>query len=162
MEQPAERLRNGTSGSEAPEGTRRAATGAERHQAMKPTRRTKRAARELYLLCTVDGTLDAARVRTAARYLAASDRRGALALLEAFHRLVRLDRDRHSAVVESATPLGESMREELRRGVVHAYGEVDTTFTENPALIGGIRIKVGSDVYDGSVRARLDALSARF
>ena len=27
------------------------------------------------------------------------------------------------------------------------------SFGENPALIGGIRIKVGSDVYDGSIRA---------
>ena len=128
---------------------------------MKATRRTKRAARELYRLCVVDGALDAGRVRTVARHLAGSDRRGAVALLEAFHRLVRLDRDRHSAVVETAAPLGESMRDELRRGVARAYGDVETTFAENPALIGGIRIKVGSDVYDGSVRARLDALSAR-
>jgi len=129
---------------------------------MKITRRTKRAARELYRLCTVDGTLDAARVRTAARHLTASDKRGALALLTAFSRLVRLDRARHTAVVESAAPLGEAMRDELRQGVARAYGNgVATTFTENPALIGGIRIKVGSDVYDGSVRARLDALAER-
>jgi F-type H+-transporting ATPase subunit delta len=128
---------------------------------MKITRRTKRAARAVYGLCLVDGALDADRVRTAARHLAGSERRGALALLAAFHRLVRLDRDRHSALVESATPLGDAMRDELRRGVSRAYGNVDTSFTENPALIGGIRIKVGSDVYDGSVRARLDALSAR-
>ena len=128
---------------------------------MKITRRTKRAARELYRLCTVDGTLDAARVRTAARHLTASDKRGALALLTAFSRLVRLDRARHTAVVESAAPLGEAMRDELRKNVARAYGGVETTFAENPALIGGIRIKVGSDVYDGSVRARLDALAER-
>jgi F-type H+-transporting ATPase subunit delta len=128
---------------------------------MKINRRTKRAARELYRLCAVDGALDETRVRTAAGHLAGSDRRGALALLQAFHRLVRLDRDRRRAVVESATPLGETMREELRRDVARVYGDVDTTFTDNPALIGGIRIKVGSDVYDGSVRARLDALAAR-
>jgi F-type H+-transporting ATPase subunit delta len=42
------------------------------------------------------------------------------------------------------------------------YGAgVEATFTENPALIGGMRIKVGSDVYDDSVRARLAALEAR-
>ena len=128
---------------------------------MKATRRTQRAARELYLLCTVNGALDAERVRTASRYLAGSNRRGALGLLVAFQRLVRLDRDRHTAVIESATPLGEDLRDELRRGVARAYAGVETTFTENPALIGGIRIKVGSDVYDGSVRARLDALASR-
>jgi F-type H+-transporting ATPase subunit delta len=128
---------------------------------MKATRRTKRAARELYRLCVVNGALDAERVRVVARYLGGSDRRGALVLLEAFHRLVRLDRDRHTAVVESAAPLDDAMREELRQGVARLYGGVETTFADNPALIGGIRIRVGSDVYDGSVRARLDALASR-
>jgi F-type H+-transporting ATPase subunit delta len=116
----------------------------------------------VYRLCAVDGALDAERVRTAARHLAGSPRRGAIGLLQAFQRLVRLDRDRHAALIESAMPLGEHLREELRRGVGRAYQNVDTTFAENPALIGGIRIKVGSDVYDGSVRARLDALATRF
>ena len=42
------------------------------------------------------------------------------------------------------------------------YGPaIETTFRENPALIAGLRVKVGSDVYDGSVRARLDTLEAR-
>ena len=34
-------------------------------------------------------------------------------------------------------------------------------FEINPRLIGGMRIRVGSDVYDTSVRARLAALEAR-
>jgi F-type H+-transporting ATPase subunit delta len=36
------------------------------------------------------------------------------------------------------------------------------SFIHSPALIGGMRIKVGSDVYDGSVQARLSALEERF
>jgi F0F1-type ATP synthase delta subunit len=35
-------------------------------------------------------------------------------------------------------------------------------FTVEPALIGGMRVTIGSDVYDGSVRGRLEALAARF
>ena len=128
---------------------------------MKANRRTKRAARELYRVCTVNGVLDAGRVRMAARHLAASPRRGAIALLAALQRLVRLDRDRHTAVVESAVPIDEALREALRRDVARLYEGVDTTFAENPDLIAGIRVKVGSDVYDGSVRARLNALAAR-
>jgi F-type H+-transporting ATPase subunit delta len=46
--------------------------------------------------------------------------------------------------------------------VTHRYGGgFKTLFSENPALIGGMRIKVGSDVYDGSLRTKLAALAAR-
>jgi F0F1-type ATP synthase delta subunit len=38
---------------------------------------------------------------------------------------------------------------------------METSFTENAALIGGMCLKVGSDVYDGSVRARLASIEAR-
>ncbi len=45
--------------------------------------------------------------------------------------------------------------------VTRAYGTgLETSFVENPALIGGVRLQVGSDVYDGSVRARLDSIEA--
>ena len=37
-----------------------------------------------------------------------------------------------------------------------------TIFGHRPALIGGMRIQVGSDVYDGSVRAGLAALEKKF
>ena len=43
---------------------------------------------------------------------------------------------------------------------MRAHGPaLQTSFVENPALLGGLRIKVGSDVYDGSVRARLQAIA---
>jgi F-type H+-transporting ATPase subunit delta len=43
------------------------------------------------------------------------------------------------------------------------YGAgLNIAFTQNPALLGGLRVQVGSDVYDGSVRARLDALRELF
>ena len=129
---------------------------------MPETRRTRRAARALYRICVVNGTLDAARVRLVAERLANSHHRGALRVLTSLQRLVRLDRDRHTAIVESAVPLGSGSRAQLAQGLARAYGaELETSFAENPALIGGIRIKVGSDVYDGSLRARLAALESR-
>ena len=43
------------------------------------------------------------------------------------------------------------------------YGNgLNISFTQNPGLIGGLRIKVGSDVFDGSVQARLAALAETF
>jgi F-type H+-transporting ATPase subunit delta len=128
---------------------------------MKTTRRAKRGARELFRACLVDGLLDAPRTRRVAGELAGSKRRGSLALLSAFQRLVRLEHERRTAIVESAAPLADGMRADIVARLHRMYGpSLDTTFGENPALIGGVRIKVGSDVYDGSVRARLAALEA--
>ena len=129
---------------------------------MKASRKVKRTARQLFQLCLVNGALDEGRTRQLAKGIAASRRRGALAILSDFQRLVRLDSDRHSALVESATPLVPGMREGIQAGLTRVYGPgLEATFAENPALIGGMRIKVGSDVYDDSVRARLAALEAR-
>jgi len=130
---------------------------------MKQSRKARRAARQLYQLCLVDGLLDDGRVRLVAQRVAASGRRGALPILSGFQRLVRLERDRHTAIVESAEPLAGSVRDAVQDGLARVYGRgLETSFGQNPALIGGMRIKVASDVYDGTVRARLAALAARW
>jgi F-type H+-transporting ATPase subunit delta len=49
----------------------------------------------------------------------------------------------------------------VRANLTRLYGAgLDTSFAENPALIAGMRIRVGSDVFDGSVRARLATIDA--
>jgi F-type H+-transporting ATPase subunit delta len=129
---------------------------------MKTTRRSRRAARQLFRLCLVDGKPDTARVRQVAQRIAVSKRRGALAVLSDFQRLVRLDRNGHRAVIESATALTDDVRRDVQAGLARVYGAgLETSFEENPRLIGGMRVKVGSDVYDGSIRSRLDALERR-
>jgi F-type H+-transporting ATPase subunit delta len=128
---------------------------------MKTKKRVKRGARELFRACFVDGELADSRAREVARRLGTSHRCGALALLGEFQRLVRLDRDRRTAVIESAVPLGDALRSGIADRLHRAYGaSLATSFSENPSLIGGVRIRVGSDVYDGSIRGRLRALEA--
>lgn len=130
---------------------------------MKVTRRQRQGARRLFRLCTDSGgRLDAARARLVAGQLAASGRRDALPVLSAFLRAVRLDQDRHTATVESAASLSPDVREQILADLVRIYGSgLDASFGENPTLIGGVRIRVGSDVYDDSVRARLASIEAR-
>jgi len=129
---------------------------------MRASRKVKRTARQLFRLCLVGGRLDENRVRRVVRHVVDSKRRQGLSILTAFERLVKLDRDRHAAVVETAVPLSDDLREGVRTGLTRIYGPaLDTSFTERPALIGGMRIKVGSDVYDDSVRTRLAALESR-
>ena len=129
---------------------------------MKSNRKIARSARRLFRLCLVNSVLDEARTREVARRIALSGRRGSRAILSNFLRLVRLDLARRVAMVESAAPLPDDVRESVAAGLASTYGAgVTATFSVNPALVGGMRIKVGSDVYDGSVRARLAALQAR-
>jgi F-type H+-transporting ATPase subunit delta len=129
---------------------------------MRSTRKTKRAARQLFRLCLVDGRLDESRVRQVAGRIAGSKRRGAIPVLMEFRRMVRLDSDRHRASVESAAALADDLRDTVRDGLARVYGPgLETSFAQNPDLIGGMRIRVGSDVYDGSVRARLAAIASR-
>jgi F-type H+-transporting ATPase subunit delta len=129
---------------------------------MKTTRRTRRDARQLFRLCLVDQRLNDDRVRLVAGRIAGSKRRGALAVLSDFRRMVRLERDRHKAVVETATTLPDDLRSGVQADLARVYGPgLETSFEQNPGLIGGMRIRVGSDIYDGSVRARLTAIESR-
>ena len=130
---------------------------------MQTNERSRRAARHLYRRCLVNGNLDEARVRLDARRLARSRRRAALPILGAFHRLVRLDLDRHTAHIESATPLAGALRDTIAQRLSERYGQgLNLSFRDDRSLIGGIRIKVANHVYDGTIRARLHALGARF
>ena len=124
--------------------------------------RTTRTARRLVRACQIDGTVDGARARRVVARLASSRAHGDRALLEAFHRRVQLDGRRRTAVVESAVPLDAPVQGVFERDLRLKYGAgLVISFRTAPAMIGGVRITVGSDVYDGSVRGRLAALEAR-
>ena len=130
---------------------------------MKTTKEITRNARQLFRLCLVNDFVDEKRVRTVVREVLQSKCRGSHAILSRFLRLVKLDRIRHTADIESATPLPAHLQTSVLNGVVRVYGPgITISFSQNPALIGGMRIRVGADVYDGSVKARLAALENRF
>ena len=128
---------------------------------MKSPREARKSARSLFRSCMSDGKLDASRVRAVTDTLASEKPRGYLAILQSFSRLVRLELERRHVVIESAAPLTESEMTKLRADINRTHGD-DLTFDTavRPELIGGLRVRVGSDVWDGSVRARLEALPA--
>lgn len=130
---------------------------------MKISRRTSQQAKQLFQLSKKDGLLDEALAQSLVRRVLAAKPRGALAVLQAFQRLVILDHAQRAARVESATPLPPEASSRVRARLEQPYGPgLDFSFAHNPALIGGIRITVGSDVYDGSVQGRLATLEQRF
>ena len=130
---------------------------------MKIAKLERREAKELFRTCQVNGLLDENRVRRAVQAMLAEKPRGYLAILTQFQRLVKLDQERRSARVESAITLSATEQNDVLNSLGRKYGPgLNIAFAQNPALIGGLRIQVGSDVYDGSVRGRLERLRESF
>ncbi len=130
---------------------------------MKTTRQTLREAKRLFRLCLVDGAIDENRVRRVVQSVIDSGRPGTLKVLSRFHRLVRIERASRSAKIESPSPLAGDVRTSIESDLTRLYGAgLITSYEENRALLGGVRVTVGSDVYDGSVQARLAELEEKF
>ena len=126
---------------------------------MKASKEAIRAARKLMRLSVKDGQVDLETAKKMTSRIAEEKPRGYFGILSTYQRLLRLEVNKKHAVIESATPLadedGKGIEENLRR----KYGDnLTTEFKTNPDLIGGLRVRVGSDVWDGSVRARLTNL----
>lgn len=129
---------------------------------MKISKEARRSSRQLFRVCLADGKLDESRVRLVLNQVAASKPRGYIAILTNLQRLITTEVERSSALVESATELGADTRAELQASLSKKYGRpISLSFQVNPELLGGIRVKVGSDVWDGTVKARLEALKAQ-
>jgi len=130
---------------------------------MKITKQARREAKELFRSCVVGGLLEENRVRQAVQQVLKLKPRGYLAILTHFLRLVKLDIERRTARVESAAPLASDLQTQIQTSLARSYGKgLDISFAQNPELLGGVRIKVGSDVYDGSVQGRLAELQESF
>ncbi len=130
---------------------------------MKGSKQSRRDAKQLFQSCQVDGALDEARVRQVVALLIEKKPRGYFGTLQELQRLVKLDVNSLSARVESAVALSEAQQQEVRASLGRLKGaDVKLEFAENADLIGGMRVKLGDDVYDGSVKTRLSRLAESF
>jgi F-type H+-transporting ATPase subunit delta len=130
---------------------------------MKISKQAQRDARQLFRNCQVNGLLDENRMRRTLSLLVEKKPRGYVGILTRLHRLVKLDTEQRRATVESATALTAEQQAEVKRNLGGIYGAgLAVSFSETPALIGGLRIQVGSDLYDGSVKTRLEKLEQSF
>lgn len=130
---------------------------------MKISKQALRDARQLFRSCLVNGILNEARVRQAAALLAEKKPRGYLEILVRLHRLVALDIAQRTVTVEGAVESTPAQLAAINASLEKRYGAgLAVNYTVNPSLIGGLRIQVGSDLYDGSVKTRLDKLGSSF
>ena len=130
---------------------------------MKISKLALREARQLFRSCQVNGVLDESRVRRAVTLLSTEKPRGYMEILARLHRLVKLDLEQRAARVESATPLPPDLQDAVAGQIKAKYGNsMNVSFAQNAELIGGLRIQAGSDLYDGSVKTRLEKLEESF
>ena len=126
---------------------------------MKISRQSKRDAKALLRGVLTNGVLDENRLRQAVQFLVEKKPRGYFGLLSHLQHLVRLDQERRTARIETAAPINADLEASLKNTLTQRYGAgLNFSFHTNPTLLGGMRIRVGSDVYDGTVSGRLKQL----
>jgi F-type H+-transporting ATPase subunit delta len=126
---------------------------------VKVNKEIRQHSRELLRVSFTDGQLDRGRIASLVQSLIAKKPRNCIKVLENYKRLLRLELEKRQARIESASELSPKSSSEIVANLKQKYGkELTAEFVVNEDLIGGMRIRVGSDVWDGSVRERLQRL----
>ena len=92
--------------------------------------------------------------------LAANNRASALpAVAKSFAALAAKKRGAVAAEVTSAVPLSAAQQKGLAASLRQSLGkDPELTIRVDPAILGGLRVRVGSRLYDASLKGRLDQL----
>ncbi|WP_438485835.1 F0F1 ATP synthase subunit delta [Streptomyces sp. S186] len=82
--------------------------------------------------------------------------------LDALSKLAAARRDRMVAVVTSAVPLGDGQRQRLGAALAQLYGrQIHLNLDVDPAVLGGVQIRIGDEVINGTIADRLDEAARR-
>ncbi len=123
---------------------------------MKIPKEARKLSRSLFRSAFTNGHLDGAKVSAAVAQTVVAKPRYYLDALKNLQRLVRMELEKRHAVIESAEALDGATTARIEAELKAQHGaDITTEFRVNPELLGGLRFKLGSDVWDGSVRARL-------
>jgi F-type H+-transporting ATPase subunit delta len=126
---------------------------------MKIRKEALRAARLLLKASMPGGRVDEGKVREYTARILKEKPRQYVQILEALHRMLRLELEKRHANIESFEELDEATRTQVLAGLAGNFGDgLTSEFKVNHDLIGGMRVKVGSTIWDGSVRERINSL----
>jgi F-type H+-transporting ATPase subunit delta len=118
-------------------------------------------ARQFFKLSVADGNLSPDRVAGVLQYIEKHRPAHAVAVLKAYQRLIAAEVARGEAVVEHAGPLGATVLPAIAAALTKKYGRrVTSSAKRNDALLAGLRVRVGDDVYESSVAGQLATLAA--
>jgi len=126
---------------------------------MKINKEIRQLAREMLRASFTDGQLDRGKIASLVQSLITKRPRHFMDVLQYFKRLLRLEIEKRHARIESATQLTPEAAVDIVARLKRKYGEdLTTEFVVDPTLLGGVRVRVGSDVWDGTLRNRLERL----
>jgi F-type H+-transporting ATPase subunit delta len=126
---------------------------------MKINKEVRQLSRQILRASFTDGQLDRGKIATLVQSLIAKKPRYYLAILQNYKRLLRLEIEKRHAKIESAKELSNDVSAKILAKLKQKYGDdLSADFLVDPNLLGGLRVQVGSDVWDGSVRNRLERL----
>jgi len=128
---------------------------------MRADKKTKALAKQLFKLSVVNGTVSPEQVTGVLGYIEKNVPRHALALLQLYHRAIANELAKSNAVVEHAGPIGPSTLSAIEAAMTKKYSRaVTATAKPNPKLLAGLRVRIGSDVYESTGAGQLAALSS--
>ena len=126
---------------------------------MKINKEIRRLSREMLRSSFTDGRIDQGKIGSLVQKVIDSKPRHTSEILQNYRRLLRLEIEKRHAKIESATELAPDAAAQIAERLKQKYGpDLTTEFIVDPSLLGGVRVRVGSDVWDGSVRSRLERL----
>ncbi|HEV2045654.1 MAG TPA: ATP synthase F1 subunit delta [Chthoniobacterales bacterium] len=126
---------------------------------MRINKEIRRISRAMLRASFTDGQLDRGKIASLIQSLAAKKPRRYIDILQNYKRLLRLEIEKRHATIESASELSPQTLSKILAKLKKKYGnDLTADFVVDPTLLGGIRVRVGSDVWDGSVRNRLQRL----
>jgi len=126
---------------------------------MKLNKEIRQLSRKMLQASFTDGQLDPGRIASLVDSVIAEKPRNYINVLKNYKRLLRLEVEKHHATIETASEVAPAIRSEIVSNLKSKYGDdLATDFHVDPQLLGGMRIRVGNDVWDGSVRNRLQRL----
>ena len=128
---------------------------------MHVSKQSQQFARQLFRLSLADGQISAERVNSVLAYLNQHPPRQPLAILKHYHRLVAAQLAKNHASVEHAGPISDPTLRLIESAMTKKYSRPVTASAQpNPQLLAGLRVRVGSDLYESTVSGQLATLSA--
>ena len=126
---------------------------------MKLNKEIRQLSRKMLQASFTDGQLDPGRISSLVASLVTRKPRNYIDALKNYKRLLRLELEKRRARIDTASEVEPAIRSEIEANLKSKYGnDLSSEFHVDPQLLGGMRIRVGNDVWDGSVRNRLERL----